>query len=134
MNTNIFVNLPVSNLDKSKEFFTKLGFTINDQFTDETAAAIVISDTIFMMLLTQEKFKQFTKKEVANATKTTEAIIALSAESKEKVDEFVDKALEAGATITREPDIYDFMYSRSFDDLDGHQWEILWMDPNFVQK
>ena len=134
MSTKIFVNLPVKDLDKSKQFFGKLGYAFNPQFTDATAACMVISDDIFVMLLTHDKFKQFTKKDIADASKTTEVLVCLSADSKDKVNELVDKAVKAGATVTREPQDYGFMFERSFNDLDGHIWEIMWMDPKFVQK
>lgn len=130
----IFVNLPVHDLDAAKKFFTELGYSINPQFSDETAASVVISDTILVMLLTREKYAQFTKKEIADATKTSEVLIALSAESRERVDELVDKALAAGGSVAGEPQEHGFMYSRSFDDLDGHTWEVVWMDPDAVES
>lgn len=129
----IFVNLPVADLDASKKFFTELGYSINPQFSDETAASVVISDTIVTMLLTKEKYAQFTKKEIADATRTSEVLIALSAESREKVDELVDKAIAAGGTASGETQDLGFMYGRSFDDLDGHTWEVVWMDPAAVE-
>ncbi|MEO6731096.1 MAG: VOC family protein [Ferruginibacter sp.] len=134
MATKIFVNLPVNDLNRSKEFFTKIGFTINPQFTDETAASVVITEDIYAMLLTHKKFKEFTKKEIADATKTTEVITCLSFESKGQVNELIDKALNAGAIETREPMDYGFMYGRSFNDLDGHIWEIIWMDPSAMNQ
>lgn len=133
-NQNIFVNIAVKDLDKAKEFFGKLGYTFNPQFTDETAASMVISDHIYAMLLTHEKFAQFTKKEIVDSSKATEVLIALSVDSKEAVDELVTKAYEAGGKESRPVEDYGFMYSRNFEDLDGHIWEILWMDPNYVQK
>ncbi len=133
MATNIFVNLPVADLEASKTFFGKLGFTFNAQFTDETAAAMVIDENIFSMLLTHEKFAQFTPKTIADARTTSEVLIALSRDSKEAVIELFDKAIAAGATETRPGDDYGFMMSRAFSDLDGHIWEIMWMDPSFVQ-
>ena len=134
MSTKIFVNLAVKDLNKAMEFFSKLGFRFNPQFTDETAACMVISDDIFAMLLTEAKFREFTKKEIADATKTTEVLTCLSTDSKAKVNDIVDTALKAGATEAREPMDYGFMYGRSFNDLDGHIWEIIWMDPSHVQK
>ena len=139
MATSIFVNLPVRNLNKSKEFWQKLGYTFNAQFTDETAAALVISDAppsqsgVYAMLLTHEKFAEFTKKEIVDANKSTEVINALSVDSKEAVDQLLEKVLAAGGKEGDKND-YGFMYSRAFEDLDGHMWEILWMDPNHVQK
>ncbi|MFD5774299.1 VOC family protein [Streptomyces fungicidicus] len=129
----IFVNLPVNDLDATKRFFTELGYTINPQFSDETAASVVISDTIIAMMLTREKYAQFTKKEIVDATKSSEVLIALSAESREKVDELVENAVAAGGTISGETQDHGFMYGRAFDDLDGHTWEVTWMDPAAVQ-
>jgi hypothetical protein len=133
MPTMIFVNLPVKDLDKSKQFFTELGFSINQQFTDEKASSIVISDTIYLMLLVEPFFKTFTKKDVADSSTTTEAIIALSADSREAVDALVDKAIAAGAGPSNEPMDDGFMYARSFADPDGHLFEVMWMDPAAVQ-
>ncbi|MCG8964692.1 MULTISPECIES: VOC family protein [Streptomyces] len=129
----IFVNLATNDLDASKKFFTELGYTINAQFSDETAASVVISDTIIAMLLTKEKYAQFTKKEIVDSTKASEVLIALSAESREKVDELVDKAVAAGGSISGETQDHGFMYGRAFDDLDGHTWEVAWMDPAVVE-
>jgi uncharacterized protein len=134
MSTKIFVNLPVRDLDKSKEFFTKLGYTFNSQFTNANAACLVISEDIYAMLILPDFFKGFTKKEIADATKTTESILALSADSREKVDEMLKKAIGAGGREYREPEDHGWMYGRSFEDLDGHQWEAFWMDPNKIQK
>jgi predicted lactoylglutathione lyase len=133
MATSIFVNLPVANLDASKAFFGALGFTFNAQFTDETAAAMVIDTNIFAMLLTHEKFAQFTPKTIVDAHTGSEVLIALSRDSKDDVIAFYDKAIAAGATEARPGDDYGFMLSRAFSDLDGHIWEIMWMDPSFVQ-
>lgn len=128
MAIQIFINLPVKNLEKSKEFYEQLGFTINPQITDETAASLVISDTIYVMLLTHKKTKMFTSKEIANAHKTTEVLNSLSVERKEKVDEIVGKAVKNGGIESGEPQVHDFMYQRSFEDPDGHIWEVVWMD------
>ncbi len=133
MSTKIFVNLPVKDLDKSKAFFAKLGYTFNPQFTDPTAACMVVSDDIYAMLLTEAKFKEFTTKKVADATKTTEVLVCLSMDTKDKVNNVVDTAIAAGATEAREAMDYGFMFGRSFNDLDGHIWEIVWMDPKHVQ-
>lgn len=130
MGTKIFVNLAVKDLDKSKEFFKKIGFKFNPKFTNETAACMIISDDIYTMLLTEKKFKEFTPKKIADATKTTEVLTCLTMDSKRKVNALVDKALKAGATEVRDPQDYGFMYGRSFNDLDGHIWEIIWMDPS----
>ncbi|GAA3153229.1 VOC family protein [Streptomyces rameus] len=129
----IFVNLPVNDLDASKRFFTELGYTINPQFSDEKAASVVISDTIFAMLLTKPFYSTFTKKEIADATTTSEVLVCLSAESREKVDELVGRAIAAGGTESGPTQDHGFMYGRAFDDLDGHTWEVMWMDPAAVQ-
>lgn len=134
MPTNIFVNLPVKNLARSMEFFEQLGYKFNPQFTDETAACMMVSDNIYSMLLTEEKFKTFTPKQVADATKTSEVLIALSCDSRAQVDELVDKAIAAGGSAARPPQDHGFMYERAYQDLDGHIWEIFWMDPSFVQS
>ncbi|MDT0434960.1 VOC family protein [Streptomyces sp. NPDC005840] len=129
----IFVNLPVTDLDASKTFFTTLGYSINAQFSNDEAASVVISDTIVAMLLTKPFYATFTDKEIADASKTSEVLICLSAESREKVDELVDRAVAAGGTDTGRTQDHGFMYGRAFDDLDGHTWEITWMDPTAVQ-
>jgi uncharacterized protein len=129
----IFVNLPVNDLDASKKFFTELGYSINAQFSDENATSVVISDTIVAMLLTKPFYSTFTDKEIADATKTSEVLVCLSAESREKVDELVEKAVAAGGTASPRTQDMGFMYGRAFDDLDGHTWEVVWMDPSAVQ-
>ncbi|MFC8368699.1 MULTISPECIES: VOC family protein [unclassified Streptomyces] len=129
----IFVNLAVNDLDASKKFFTELGYSINAQFSDETAASVVISDTIVAMLLTRQKYAEFTKKEIVDAAKSSEVLLGLSAESREKVDELVEKAVAAGGSVAGETQDHGFMYGRAFDDLDGHTWEVIWMDPAAVQ-
>src|SRR6266545_6192435 len=118
MATKIFVNLAVKDLDRSKEFFNQLGFTFNPQFTDKTAACMVITDDIYAMLLTHPKFKEFTKKDIADAHKTTEVLTCLSVDSKDEVNELVDRATAAGGSEVRDPQDYGFMYGRSFNDLD----------------
>ncbi|MFI6359172.1 VOC family protein [Streptomyces sp. NPDC050743] len=129
----IFVNLATDDVAASKKFFTELGYTINPQFSTDDCACVVISDTIIAMLLSKQRYADFTKKEIADSTKTSEVLICLSAESREKVDELVGRAVAAGGTAN--PDVQDqgFMYGRSFDDLDGHSWEVVWMDPAAVQ-
>ncbi|WP_309122605.1 VOC family protein [Paenibacillus sp.] len=131
--SNIFVNLPIKDLKRTTEFFSSVGFEFNPQFTDEKATCMVIGDNIFAMLLVEEYFATFTKKDLANAHKTTEVILALSAESREQVDAIVDKALAAGGKASNEPQDHGFMYVRSFEDIDGHQWEVMWMDPSAIQ-
>ena len=128
MPPKIYVNLPVGDLNRSIAFFKSLGFAFNPQFTDETAACMIISEDIFAMLLTMKRFKDFTKKEIADASKTTEVLIAISRDSREQVNSLVDAALAAGATQANEPADHGFMFVRSFNDLDGHIWEIMHMD------
>lgn len=133
MQHKIFINLPIKDLDKSKEFYTKIGFTINQQFTNEKAGCVVINDSIYVMILTEEFFKTFTNKQIIDAKTSTEALLALSVDSKAAVDEFVKKAIDAGATQVNQPKDLGFMYQNSFEDLDGHNWEIFWMDENHVE-
>ncbi len=129
MNRQIYVNLPVKDLDKSKAFFTALGFTFNPQFTNEHGACMVVSDTIYVMLLVEPFFKTFTKKAVADATKTTEVLVCLSVESRARVDELVARALAAGGAAPNPKQDQGFMYGHGFEDLDGHLWELVYMDP-----
>lgn len=128
MSRMIFVNLPVADLAKSMAFYEAIGFTNNPQFTDGTAACMVLSDVIHVMLLTHDKFAQFTPKAIADARATSEVLICISEESREGVDAITGKALAAGGTEPREPQDYGFMYGRSFEDPDGHIWEAMWMD------
>lgn len=116
MTTQIFVNLPVKDLSRTVEFFKKLGFAFNPQFTDENATCMIINDNIFVMLLVEKFFKTFTKKEICDTTKDTEVIIALSTESREKVDEMIQHVFEAGGKESREPQDHGWMYGRSFQD------------------
>ena len=125
----IFVNLPVRDLKASMAYYKALGFDHNPQFTDDTAACIVISDTIFVMLLTEPKFQSFTPKKIADAKTTSEVLLCLSRESRAGVDELVKKATAAGGTTYAEAKDYGFMYQHGFQDPDGHIWEIFWMDP-----
>lgn len=124
----IFVNLPVQDLEASKAFFSALGYQFNPAFTDENAACMVISESIFVMLLVKPFFQQFTTKAIADAQASTEVITCLSADSRKAVDTLVDKALEAGAREPQPARDYGFMYQRGFQDLDGHLWEIAHMD------
>jgi hypothetical protein len=129
MATKVFINLPVKDLERSKEFFTKIGFTINPQFSSEKAACVVISEEIYAMILTEEFFKTFIPdKQISDASKTTEVLVALSADSKDAVNELADKALAAGGKVARDPEDHGFMFGRSFEDPDGHIWEVFWMD------
>ncbi len=134
MATKIFVNLPVKDLNKSVAFFTQLGYRFNPQFTDENATCMIISEDIFVMLLVEPFFQSFTKKAIADSTKTTESIICLSAESREAVDELVNKAVAAGGKTPNEKQDQGFMYGHGFEDLDGHLWEVMWMDPSAVEQ
>ncbi|MFJ1656158.1 VOC family protein [Streptomyces sp. NPDC088337] len=129
----IFVNLATNDVAASGKFFTDLGYTINPQFSTDDCACVVISDTIVAMLLSKQHYANFTKKEIADSTRSSEVLLCLSAESREKVDELVDKAVAAGGTVSGETQDHGFMYGRAFDDLDGHTWEVMWMDPAAVQ-
>ena len=130
MATQTYVNLPIKDLDRTTEFFTRLGFKFDPRFSNEKAACMVISDASFVMLLTEDFFRGFTKKEVTDPTTHTEVIIALSAESREAVDRLVDTALANGGGPSNEPMEMDGMYERSFQDPDGHLWEVVHMDPS----
>lgn len=134
MASQIFVNLPVSDLKKSIAFFESLGFSFNPQFTDEKAGCMVVSDTIYVMLLMRDYFKTFTPKAVVDAKKSTEVLLALSQENRQAVDELVRKAVSAGGSTYKEPQDHGFMYQHGFEDPDGHIWEIFWMDPAAVQQ
>ncbi|MBD2843752.1 glyoxalase/bleomycin resistance/extradiol dioxygenase family protein [Paenibacillus sp. IB182496] len=126
--SQIFVNLHVNDLEKSKAFFTELGFAFNLQFTDEKAACLVVGENIFVMLLVEEFFKSFTKKEIVDTSKYAQLTVAISAESRAKVDEIVNQAVAAGATVYADAVDHGFMYQWGFQDLDGHIWEIAYMD------
>ena len=134
MSTKVFVNLAVKDLPKTMEFFSNLGFSFNPQFTNDDAAGMIISEENYAMLLKEEFFASFINKEVADAKKTTEVLIALSFDSKEEVDKIMAKAIASGGKESRASHDLDFMYSRSFEDLDGHIWEPFWMDPKYFQK
>ncbi|ANJ09741.1 VOC family protein [Streptomyces parvulus] len=129
----IFVNLATNDLAASKKFFTGLGYEINAQFSDDTTASIPLSETIVVMVHTPEKYRQFTKKDIVDSAKSSEVLLALSAESREKVDELVEKAVAAGGSVSGETQDHGFMYGRAFDDVDGHTFEVVWMDPAAVQ-
>ncbi|MFD4345949.1 VOC family protein [Streptomyces coelicoflavus] len=129
----IFLNLATNDLDASKKFFTGLGWELNAQFSDDSTASFPVSDTIVVMVHTPQKYREFTKKEIADSTKSSEVLIALSAESREKVDELVDKAVAAGGSVSGETQDHGFMYGRAFDDVDGHTFEVVWMDPAAVK-
>jgi len=129
MTTKIFVNLPVKNLHRSVEFFASLGFTFNPRFTDDTATCMIVAEDIFVMLLTEEKFRMFTPKEICDATKSTEVLVCLSLGSRNEVDEMIRKAVAAGGTTYNDPQDHGFMYGHGFQDLDGHIWEFIHMEP-----
>ncbi|MFM9939005.1 MAG: VOC family protein [Hyphomicrobiaceae bacterium] len=134
MSTKMFVNLPVSDLKKTIAFYRALGFTFNSQFTDDTAACMVISEHNYAMLLTHAKWKQFTLKPIADTHKTASVAVALALENKEAVDAMVEKAVKAGGKEPRPKADYGFMVQRTFEDPDGHTWEPFFMDPTHVQK
>jgi uncharacterized protein len=126
----IFVNLPIKNMERSKTFFGALGFSFNPQFTNEQGACMVVSDSIYVMLLVEPFFQTFTKKQIADAAKTTEVLICLSCDSRAEVDELVRKAVAAGGSTPNAPQDHGFMYGHGFQDLDGHIWELMYMDPS----
>ena len=128
MATKIFINLPVKDLDRSKAFFSALGYNFNPQFTDEKAACMVVSEHIYVMMLVESYFKTFTKKEVGNAHLATQVLLALDAASRDEVQQTITKATELGGSIYAKPQDHGWMYQHSFADLDGHQWEIIYMD------
>jgi predicted lactoylglutathione lyase len=127
MNKQIFVNLPVKDLERTKAFFGELGFGFNPQFTDDKAACMIVSDDIFVMLLVEDFFKGFTPKAVADAHKVTEVLVCLSCESREELENMVRKAVASGGKTPREPQDHGFMYQHAFEDPDGHIWELVHM-------
>jgi predicted lactoylglutathione lyase len=129
----IFVNLAVRDLKRSRDFFSKLGFGFNPKFTDDNAACMIISEEAFVMLLQEPFFRTFTKKDICNTATHTEALVALSCDSRAEVDELVKKAIGAGGTHAMDPMDHGFMYGWSFYDPDGHHWEVFWMDPKATQ-
>ena len=134
MPSMIFVNLPVADVKRSTAFYEAVGATKNPQFSDDSTSCMVISDTIFVMILTHEKFRQFSPKAIPNAHETAQVLLALSADSREAVDDMVAKAGAQGVKLDPCPQQdYGFMYGRSFEDPDGHIWEVMWMDPAAVE-
>ncbi|MCC2635902.1 MAG: hypothetical protein K0S48_3788 [Ramlibacter sp.] len=129
MARKIFVNLPIKDMERSQAFFRALGFSFNPQFTNEQGACMVISEDIFTMLLVEPFFQTFTKKPIADARKSTEVLVCLSCDSRDEVDALVKKAIAAGGTAPNAPQDHGFMYAHGFEDLDGHVWELVWMDP-----
>lgn len=130
----LFVNLPVRDLKQSIDFFTKLGFTFNPQFTDDKATCMIVSEQAFVMLLVDSRFKDFTQKEICDTRTHTEALFAVSASSRAEVDELVQKAIAAGGSHAQDKQDHGFMYGWSFYDLNGHHWEVMWMDPAAAQQ
>src|SRR3989338_1354595 len=128
MTKQIFINLPVKDLKKTIEFFTKLGFKFNPQFTDENATCMIIGENIFAMLLVEKFFKSFISKEIADAKKTTEVLLCLHFGSRKEVDEVLNKAIKAGGIESKEAQEHGWMYSRSFEDINGHIWEMFYMN------
>ena len=134
MARQIFVNLPVKDLKRSIEFFTRLGYTFNARFTDDTATCMIVSDTILVMLLTHEKFRGFTPHPICDAAKSTEVLVALNCDSRQQVDEIVRQAVAAGGATYNQPQDHGFMYAHGFKDPDGHIWEHFWMDSAAVNQ
>ncbi|MCB0292471.1 MAG: VOC family protein [Calditrichaeota bacterium] len=134
MTQSIFINLPVKDLARSTQFFKSLGFTLVPQFSDETAGCLKVGDNIYVMLLIESRFREFTQKPVSDARKQTEVLLALEVESREAVKDLVEKALAAGGSLYLEPQEHGWMFSHSFADLDGHQWEVFWMDTDAMPE
>jgi len=130
----LFVNLAVNDLPRTKAFFAKLGFGYNPQFTNDEAACMPLSEDAFVMLLRRDRFKDFTKKEICDTSRYTEGLFAISCDSRAEVDTMVNTAIEAGGTEATDPQDHGFMFVRTFYDLDGHHWEVMWMDPAALQK
>lgn len=131
---HIFLNLPVKDVQKSTDFFKALGFAMNPQFSDENTSCIIIGDNIFALIMSEDRFKDFTDKEIVDTSTSAEVILALSAKSRDQVDEIINKALAAGGKKYNDPQDYGFMYQWSFQDLDGHLWEIVYMDESALQQ
>lgn len=129
MNSQIFINLPVADLPKSREFFKALGYTFNEEFCDDTAACVVISEHIYAMLLTDAKFREFCPNGICDTKKANEVLITLSCDSREEVDDLVKKAVAAGGSTVEEPKDHGFMYEHGFQDIDGHCWGLIHMTP-----
>jgi uncharacterized protein len=130
MHKQIYVNLAVDNLERSKAFFSAIGLSFEPQFTNEQAACLILGENIYAMLLVKDLFKSFTRKSLCNPKESTEALVGLSCDSREEVDALVAKALAAGGTVPRAPQDDGFMYGHGFEDIDGHIWELIYMDPN----
>ncbi len=134
MVSQIYVNLPVKDLQKTIQFFTRLGFTFNPLYTNEKATCMIVAENIYVMLLVEKFFQTFTKKEIIDAKKSVEALLALSLGSREDVDEMVKKAVAAGGSTPRDPEDHGWMYSHAFEDLDGHIWEPFFSDESKLPK
>lgn len=134
MSRLLFLNLPVVDLPASRAFFGELGFEFNEKFCDDGAACMIVSEKAYVMLLARDRFAEFVTKPVANANEASALTVAISAEDRDAVDAFVEAALDAGASSAKDPQDYGFMYQRSFHDLDGHHWEVAWMDPVAVEQ
>ena len=134
MSRLLFLNLPVTDLPASREFFAVLGFEFNEKFCDDGAVCMIVSNQAYVMLLQRNRFAEFVTKPVADATEATALTVAVSAEDRGAVDAFAETALAAGASAAKDPQDYGFMYQRSFHDLDGHLWEVAWMDPVAVEQ
>jgi hypothetical protein len=133
-NRKLFVNIPVADLNRSVEFFRGLGFEFDPRFTDETGTSMLVGEDAYFMLLTRERFADFARLGLADPAERTQAIYAVTADSREAVDDFADRALELGGSPAAEPLEYGFMYGRSFRDPDGHHWEVFWMDPAAAEQ
>lgn len=132
MKTKIFLNLPVKDLNKAVAFYNELGFSTNPKFTNEKGACIVVDENIFVMLLVEEFYKTFTNKQICDAATTSEVLISISLDSREQVDEMIEKAIKAGGVDYIPAKDYEWMYQRTFLDLDGHHWEIFFMDESQI--
>ncbi len=128
MESKIFINLPVKDISRSMEFFRAIGYSFDERFCDKSSACLVISDTIYAMLLTEDKMKEVMPQDVVDAVKSSKAVNAVAVESKEKVNEIAEKAKKAGSPVVRDPEDYGFMFHRSFNDPDGHFWNFIWME------
>ena len=134
MSRLLFLNLPVADLTASREFFAELGFEFNEKFCDDGALCMIVSEQAYVMLLQRDRFAEFVTKPLADASEATALTVAISADDREAVDAFAEAALAAGASGAKDPQDYGFMYQRSFHDLDGHLWEVAWMDPIAVEQ
>lgn len=128
MKTSIYINLPVKDIDRTQEFFSSLGFSFNPDFSDDYALCMIVEENIFVMFIVEKRFKDFTKKDIADPHKSTEVITTLSTDSRVKVDEFMENVLEIGGKEARKKEDYGWMYLRSFEDPDGHIWEVFFAD------